>query len=69
MYGVPKTEKERAETHAATFGGLPPPFRLGLGPKSNNPGNNEGLVPEDLLPDPEMFPLPVPKAISKLFKK
>lgn len=31
--------------------------------------NNKGLVPEDLLPDPEMLPLLVPKIISKQFKK
>ena len=62
--GVPRTEEERRVRHASIYGGLPPAQRKGLGP-------NQDIqkVAEDLLPDPDMFPLPVPKFISKQIKK
>ena len=34
--GVPKTEEERKETHAAKYGGEPPAVRMGRGAFASN---------------------------------
>lgn len=62
--GIPRTESERAARHREFYGTEPPPYRLGLGPKYEQPAE----VLWDILPtlplEHGLLP-PMPRFLSR----